>query len=532
MPDLEVTGILYPPKEEARAGTEGIRTRAQRRFEFLDNEIKEMIAVLPGLPLCLSHDLHKVIGKVVSAELTLTDGVYVTVRIDTSTELGAESAAKVQSRYYRGLSLGHAFEQDARTGHTVKTPLEVTLCVKPRRPGCALMFLRGTAGGGYEPEEIDSSINTTGELKVDEKLFGTIECDIDFVKMESDSAPPATHAEPQPEVPPTEAPQPMAVDTPTEPAEPPAEQPPCELDIQQILRTVRESHAAIAQQKDEHAAMELRLKEANDRASKMEAEMQAEKRAAAEAIELQKKELAELNKRERKREAEMLENAKREVYDLSNNLRSTLDSREKLKAISPEASETEKQALVAEILKQSIKDADDLRKQAANMQRHTQKLEHQNTEINTALSHFGQPVVVRGLMKASRDEEGDDQRQPDKRTCTPSLFRTYRQNVGMMSMPQLQRLAMQYEDEQAAASGVYNASADDLNMQIDSGQRKLPAISMEELYPELYSKISKDYTGLYMEPSEIVELSKQMYYTDNSGRYNRDFWDYAAKHNK
>jgi len=526
MSDLEVAGILYPPKEEAHAGTEGIRTRAQRRFEFLDDEIDEMVAALPGLPLCLSHNLRKVIGVVVSAERTLTDGVYVTVRIDTSTALGADSAAKVRSRYYRGLSLGHAFEQNQATGHTVKTPEEVTLCVKPRRPGCSLMFLRGTAGGGFEPEEIDASINTTGELKVDERLLGTIECDIDWVKMESDTAPPAAHAEPQPEVPQPEAPQPMAVDTPAEAA---AEAPPCELDIQQILRTVKESHAAIAQQKDEHAAMELRLKEANDRASKMEAEMQAEKRAAAEAIELQKKELAELNKREKKREAELLENAKREVYDLSNNLRSTLDSREKLKAIAPEASETEKQALVAEILKQSIKDANDLRKQAANMQRDTQKLEHQNTQLNSTLNNFGQPVALRGTMKASRDEEADDQQQPDKRACAPSVFRTYRQNVGRMSMPDLQRLSMQIEDEQAASSGVYQASADDFGMQIDSGHRKLPTITMQELYPEIFSKATNEYTGLMPDPAEIVEMSKRMYYSDRSGQYQRDFRDYAAR---
>jgi len=119
---FEVLSLLNFKKSEG-----GVRNRQDRRQCFASDELDDLVRALPGLPLCIRYDETRIVGSVMAAFRAITDDVWVRVYIDGSTEDGALAVQRVQSKIYKGLGLGHWFEQDLCTGKTNKTARCVAL---------------------------------------------------------------------------------------------------------------------------------------------------------------------------------------------------------------------------------------------------------------------------------------------------------------------------------------------------------------------------------------------------------------------
>jgi hypothetical protein len=97
------------------------RSLQDRRQCFSLDEIDDLVSALPGLPLCIRYDEKRIVGTVLEAYRTLTDYVWVKACIDATTEEGAQAASEAEQGVYKGMGLGHWFEQDHLTGATQKT---------------------------------------------------------------------------------------------------------------------------------------------------------------------------------------------------------------------------------------------------------------------------------------------------------------------------------------------------------------------------------------------------------------------------
>lgn len=98
-----------------------------------------------GVPICMEHDERMQVGKVRQSWNQPDGSKWILGKIDDRSMFGhfARNAVKKSSngtRYYTGLSLTHTHTQYAN-GKTEKAPVEVSLCVDPRRNDCRIMFV-------------------------------------------------------------------------------------------------------------------------------------------------------------------------------------------------------------------------------------------------------------------------------------------------------------------------------------------------------------------------------------------------------
>lgn len=98
-----------------------------------------------GIPICMEHDEKMQVGTIRQSWNQPDGSKWVVGKIDDTSMFGhfARNAVKKSSngtRYYTGLSLTHTHTQYAN-GNTEKAPVEVSLCVDPRRNDCRIMFV-------------------------------------------------------------------------------------------------------------------------------------------------------------------------------------------------------------------------------------------------------------------------------------------------------------------------------------------------------------------------------------------------------
>lgn len=100
---------------------------------------------LKGIPIHMEHDEKMKVGSVQKSWNQEDGSSWIIGKIDDPSMFGAfaRNAIKKSSRgkrYYTGLSLTHTHTQYAN-GKTEKAPVEVSLCVDPRRNDCRIMFV-------------------------------------------------------------------------------------------------------------------------------------------------------------------------------------------------------------------------------------------------------------------------------------------------------------------------------------------------------------------------------------------------------
>lgn len=100
---------------------------------------------MTGIPIHMEHDDNMRVGKVVRSWNNQSDGSkWILGKIDDNSLLGAFARNAIQkssngSSYYTGLSLTHTHTQYAN-GTCEKKPVEVSLCVDPRRSDCRIAY--------------------------------------------------------------------------------------------------------------------------------------------------------------------------------------------------------------------------------------------------------------------------------------------------------------------------------------------------------------------------------------------------------
>lgn len=107
-----------------------------------------------GIPIYMEHDEKMKVGKVRSCWNNPDGSKWIVGKIDDPSIFGAfaRNAVKTSSsgkRYYTGLSLTHTHTQYAN-GKTEKQPVEVSLCVDPRRDDCRIIFVDETRIDTYK----------------------------------------------------------------------------------------------------------------------------------------------------------------------------------------------------------------------------------------------------------------------------------------------------------------------------------------------------------------------------------------------
>lgn len=153
--NLEIEGIIYPPSQPDSA----TRTIGHLCSEYTTEELEECIPYLKDLQLCLEHDKGTVIGKVVDASLTASNGMWIKAVVSASSEVGRETIKRIKTQQLPGLSLSHDFHLFAKPGSQLqqlihsardwqqmqhdgtqaschKTLRELSVCKEPAREGC------------------------------------------------------------------------------------------------------------------------------------------------------------------------------------------------------------------------------------------------------------------------------------------------------------------------------------------------------------------------------------------------------------
>ena len=98
-----------------------------------------------GVPICMEHDEKMQVGTIRKSWNQIDGSKWILGKIDDASMFGHFARNAVQkssngTRYYTGLSLTHTHTQYAN-GKTEKAPVEVSLCVDPRRSDCRIMFV-------------------------------------------------------------------------------------------------------------------------------------------------------------------------------------------------------------------------------------------------------------------------------------------------------------------------------------------------------------------------------------------------------
>ena len=100
---------------------------------------------LKGVPIHMEHDEKMKVGRVTKCWNNKDGSKWIVGKLDDPSMLGCFARHAVQksskgTRYYTGLSLTHTHTQYAN-GATEKKPVEISLCVDPRREDCRIMFV-------------------------------------------------------------------------------------------------------------------------------------------------------------------------------------------------------------------------------------------------------------------------------------------------------------------------------------------------------------------------------------------------------
>ena len=112
-----------------------------RSFHITPRESDEMD--LTGLPVHLEHDDKLPVGKI-ERQFTDESGKKWVVGSIADDSIASKFAGKdLESRgaMFKGLSLQHVYREYS-DGSSQKTPIEVSLCKDPRRPGCGVAMVR------------------------------------------------------------------------------------------------------------------------------------------------------------------------------------------------------------------------------------------------------------------------------------------------------------------------------------------------------------------------------------------------------
>ena len=109
---------------------------------------------LKGVPIRMEHDDHLEVGHVVKSWDEKDGSKWIMGKLKEDTirgQFARHAIAKSSSgtRYYTGLSLQHTHTQYA-SGETRKEPVEVSLCVDPRRDDCRITFVNTSKNTHYK----------------------------------------------------------------------------------------------------------------------------------------------------------------------------------------------------------------------------------------------------------------------------------------------------------------------------------------------------------------------------------------------
>lgn len=106
---------------------------------------EEALMDLKGVPIHMEHDEKMKVGTIQKSWNQEDGSSWIVGKIDDPSMFGAFARNAIQKsskgkRYYTGLSLTHTHTQYAN-GKTEKQPVEVSLCVDPRRNDCRITFV-------------------------------------------------------------------------------------------------------------------------------------------------------------------------------------------------------------------------------------------------------------------------------------------------------------------------------------------------------------------------------------------------------
>lgn len=130
MDDIVLTGCAYTP--EFKEGYHGT-------LFHVSDMTPQFAESIVGLPVYIEHDTGIPIGCVTDAHIDYSSRLIVTIKVYGNTIVTSLLPPKLASRFYAGLSLGHAVQfkmgDDGTVGVHSLTPTEISIVRKGDREG-------------------------------------------------------------------------------------------------------------------------------------------------------------------------------------------------------------------------------------------------------------------------------------------------------------------------------------------------------------------------------------------------------------
>jgi len=510
---LRAVGLIYPPVQQAGKQKTGNVDKVGRDREHIyeefwgNDEISWLAENVVGKPLCVDHDFSRQVGHVEDAEVTHCGAVKVTVKIDGTTENGADMVQRVDSKEYTALSLSHAccYEASAlvRNG-VVREIREVSLCKVPRRDGC---FVHHVTNASAE-QQVDGDINNSQAPVVNEENITVLNCSIIAEEMEGDVPTTTGDATAPVDSTPEPAAAVAAPETTTEPATEPT--------VDAAVEETADKPADEAMEVDDHDATAELIRQATERLAeqdeKLKEMMATVEKATANAKDMEEKATQAQKKLddEKKRaneEAKRLQkqaevSQKARIKALGQQLQSRLSN--KINVPEPKT-DAEMLAYNEQLLTAAIKEQDDLKNKNNNMDQQARGLKRENAEMMGAIDNFGtgnRRILVNASAEPAQNEPSS------KRLHTESILEMYRNNKGKVSMRDLQEHAQRQKGCFLVNASADQPHADEAMVDMHGNIR----IGMQDLYPELHKSMVAKFSNADIGPSTLKRLQDDMYY--------------------
>ena len=506
VPVLQVVGTVYPPVDSCVPSERGLRNK----LEELDNQqVREIVPTLVGLPVYIEHDTTHKIGRVAEAKIIFGHGIEVALHI-----LDATAIQSLQDHEYLGLSMSHRFYKKGDLP-VVQEALEISVVRKGKREGSWIREINLVAGVhkcSASEEDSHHIYRTTGTL-----------CSIGGYAMQSNtlssdpSAPPASDVKP----PVAEEAPPVAEEAPpvAEAAPPVAgEAPP----VAEEAPPVAEEAPPVAEEAppvvvaDPAVSKQAVRRDLIDRVSTQETALLT---AAATEIEDLRKQLL-LKTNECAANAKEFEVAK-EVGALqrghhANALQRLVAALGPPQAAAPAVEDrvtaqpprSNQQGVVA--CSATPPDAEVVLSAAARLTEQAATIKQQRETINHTSGFHVEPthsdMAMEGLHNASALKRGHEE---DEINNFGSYYQAKKSNDGFISSRQLSRMYASYQTD--AITGKCEASAKRRCvglMKTDAQERDdgHDDVSAASLYPDVMELIMEMTTGKFPGPAEVSRL--------------------------
>lgn len=534
MKTLTLNGIMYPPaKTFASDEKRDLRHECE---EFTIDELDELVAALPNIPVLVEHNESDLVGEITSARRTHCNAVEVTATVSASSKNGRAAIQDILDRKLVGLSLSHSYKFNAKpgsetaesiriavcegkdwsdatgTGHNVrKTIREVSLCAQPARYSCNIHnIVCASANAKQQTSSINEENNGQSLDCIDTSVVGFFSCSNNTMpEIEN----PATQTETE-----TQQPQPPIVEmTSTHQAEK-IEDPTMANMVEQVeevegidVKDVQCTTEAMKEAMIRMTHMQNRVQELERTNNDSLVEMNKRQVEQAKCLQVEKDRCALLEQQAKNQQTEQLQKARTDKNNTFAELQKCLSSLKTYngpETISSSASEKEQLVVEQGLASAAISAIVESEKKKSTMQSENVTLKRKQSDMQSNLGNFGGvPVMKTARVDASADACNNKRFASGKEQD----LQTWREHNPNALYHQVNAKFFELQNSaNVKTAGIVNASSQqwtEHNLKDETTPNNIASCcSARDLQRELFNRISQMNTGRMINGEETGQM--------------------------